>query len=75
MGFSIILPITGILCFLIAIIFFRKRKVPVSKIFFPLMTSLYSPHRMKEDIKPEGIFIIILGYILLVTFIFLFVRG
>ena len=74
MDISIFFLVAGILCILIAIIFFRKREVSVSKILFPFMMSLYSPHKMQEDIKPEGIFIILLGYLLCVIALYFFAQ-
>ena len=56
-------PITTIVCFATAIILFRKQDVPIGKVLFPFMTSLYSPSRMKEEIKLEGNILIVLGYL------------
>jgi hypothetical protein len=74
MDISIFFLLAGILCILIAIIFFRKSEVSVSKILFPFMMSLYSPHKMKEDIKSEGILIIILGYLLWCVALYFFAQ-
>ncbi len=71
MDFSIFFPITGILCFVIAIIFFRKRKVPVTEIFIPIMTRFYNFNRIKEDLKPKGIFLIILGYLMFIIYLYI----
>jgi len=56
-------PITTIVCFATAITLFRKQDVPIGKVLFPFMTSLYSPSRMKKEIRTEGILLIVLGYL------------
>jgi hypothetical protein len=55
-------PITTILCFALALIYYRKADVPFSKSFFPFITSMYSFPKMKEELKPEGIWLIVFGY-------------
>ena len=56
-------PGITILCFALALIYFRKNNVPFSKSFFPFITSMYSPTKMKNELKPEGIWLIVFGYI------------
>lgn len=69
MNVSIIYLITTILCFAFAILFFRRDDIPLNKVFFPFIMSLYSPIKMKEHLKKEGIWLIIMGYISLILYI------
>ena len=65
------LPIIAVICFVLAIVFFRKKNVPIDKVIFPFMISLYSPVKMKEQMEKTGITIIIAGYILILIWIFI----
>ncbi len=72
MSISAIYPAVSILCFAIAILFFRKKGVPIYRVFFPFMTSMYHPGRMKKDIEREGIWLIIMGYVSFFLYIIIF---
>ena len=54
--------IFGFSCFLAGILFFRKEDVPVKKVLLPFMLSIYNPFKMKDELKTEGILLIVLGY-------------
>jgi hypothetical protein len=56
-------PGTAILFYALALIYYRKNNVPFSKSFFPFITSMYSPAKMREELKPEGLWLILFGYI------------
>lgn len=62
-----IYPIISLLCFTIAIIFFRKKEVPVSKVL-PFLIQSMSPHRMTEVFEKEGIWLIIAGFIVFISY-------
>jgi hypothetical protein len=59
---KILNPITTILSLALALICFRKEGVPFYKPLFPFVSSMYSPARMKEELKPAGICLIAFGY-------------
>lgn len=62
-------PITSILCFALAILFFRKDNTSLNRVFLPFITSLYSPAKMKEHLKIEGIWLIIMGYVSFIVYL------
>jgi hypothetical protein len=59
---KILNPITTILSFALALSYFRKEAVPFYKSHFPFVASMYSPAKMKEELKPAGIRLIVFGY-------------
>lgn len=59
-------------CFLVAIAFFRKDNTPMYRILLPFMTSMYSPYKMKEHLKTEGIYLVILGYLSIFVYLVFF---
>ena len=65
MSISTIYPIITVSCFLIAIFFFRNENVPLGKVL-PFLIQSMSPHRMTEVFKKEGIWLIVLGFIVFV---------
>ncbi len=71
MDFMVIYPIVSILCFASAILFFRKENVPFSKIGLPFIMSLLSPSKMKENMKAEGIWLVIAGYVSFIIYMFI----
>ena len=67
----IVCPITSIVCFLVAIIFFRKEGKSASKISFRFIFSSFFPGRIQDNLKPGGVVLVILGYVLFVVCIFI----
>jgi hypothetical protein len=64
-------PVMTILCFTSAFVFFRKSDVSFVESFYPFITSLYSPMRMKEEIEPGGLYLIGFGYLSFIIWMFL----
>jgi len=65
MSITAIYPVIAICCFLIAIFFYRKENVPLGKVL-PFLIQSMSPHRMTEVFKKEGIWLIVLGFIVFI---------
>ena len=67
----IVCPITSILCFVVAITFFRKRGRSAIKFSFRFIFSSLYPGKMKDHLKPGGVVLVILGYVLFFVCIFI----
>jgi hypothetical protein len=67
----IVCPIASIVCFLVAIIFFRKKGKSAIKFSFRFIFSSVFPGRMKDHLKPGGVVLVILGYVLFFICIFI----
>lgn len=65
----------SLVCFFVAIIFYRKEDVPFNKVFFLFMASMLSPIKMKEYFKIEGLGFILMGYVSFIVFMVMFVMS
>lgn len=71
MNYFVLFPIASILCFFVAILFFRNENIQFEKVFFPFFMSLLSPRKMKQYLKIEGIILIAIGYASFIIFMFI----
>jgi len=69
MDFFLVYLLFAMCCFVAAIVFFRKENTPIAAVFLPFMMSLYSPSKMKEHLRKEGIYLVILGYLSFIIYI------
>lgn len=65
MKFTSIYPIITIICFLLAILVYRKKEFPLGKVL-PFLIKSMSPHKMAEVFKKEGIWLIVIGFIIFI---------
>jgi len=72
MNTFLIYSIFSIVCFLVAILFFREENTSVSKVIFPFMMGILSPSKIKLFLRREGIYLIILGYLSFIVGIIVF---
>ena len=62
-----IYPVISLLCFVSAIVFYRKKEIPLGKVL-PFLIQSMSPHRMTEVFEKEGIWLIIAGFIVFISY-------
>jgi hypothetical protein len=63
-----IYPIASIVCFLLAVIFYRKENMPFSRVLPFILQSTMTPSKMNEVFKKEGIWLIIAGFIIFISY-------
>lgn len=62
----------SLICFILAFLFFRKGNAALHKTLVPFLLSLYNPFKIKDQLKTEGIILIILGYAIFITYVAFF---
>jgi hypothetical protein len=68
---SHIYPLVTVSCFLAAILFYRKKGVPLSRALPFLLTSL-TPQKISEIFTKEGVWLIVLGFMTFIVYMVLF---
>jgi len=64
-----IYPIISIACFVAAIIFYRRKDVPISRVIPFIIQSMMTPSKLNEVFEREGIWLIISGFIVFISYI------
>jgi hypothetical protein len=59
-------------CFILAFLFFRKGNAPLHNTLVPFLLSLYNPFKIRDQLKKEGIILIILGYAIFIAYVAFF---